>query len=356
MRSRRLAVIAATAPLLLAACGSGDQEAASVSPLQELFGGVESPAEARAKQLENEEFVAQCMRDEGWEYTPVDYTAQFNDQAFEDPAEPGYGEKYGYGVVRSYEIYEWPYLDDEGNYTDGGFGGGFEDPNADYVNSLGQDEMNEYYAALYGDQSNQEASIDPATGEEIYVAPPLEEQGCYGKAQQEVYGDQPFNDPDFGQRFDELTQELENDPALEDAEIDWSDCVYEADAAYDFYGVEDARMYIDGLLAEAKGLETLPVDPDTGMVIGGDGSEMVSMMTENADGEMIGYVGQPRKLTEAEMADVLEQEVALWKIDDECQDEVGMKELRRELEQQLVDAIYDEFPDLEGATGGGAVG
>ena len=355
MRSRRLAVIAVVAPLVLAACGASSGGDESVSPLQELFGGVESPAESRAKQLETEEFVAQCMRDEGWEYTPVDYSAQFNDEAYEDPSAPGYGAKYGYGIVRSYELYEWPYIDEDGNYTDGGpFGGGsFEDPNAEYVNALGPDEMTEYYAALYGDQSNQEASIDAATGEEVFVAPPLEEQGCYGQAQMEVYGDQPFNDEDFSNRFSELSQELENDPALEDAEIDWSDCVYEADPAYDFYGVDDARAFVDGLLAEAKGLETMPVDPDTGMVIGGDGSEMVNMMTENADGEMIGYVGQPRKLTEAEMADIQEQEIALWQVDDECQDEVGMQELRRDLEQELVDMLNDEFPDLAGNSGGG---
>ena len=135
--ARVLAVCAALA-MSAAACGDPEAESAA-SPLNELWGEPESQAEMRAKQLAQEEAVATCMKAEGWEYTPVDYTAQFNDQPeWIDPSTPGYGEKYGYGIVYGYEVYEWPYIDEDGNYAeDSPMGGGsFEDPNMEYVNSL----------------------------------------------------------------------------------------------------------------------------------------------------------------------------------------------------------------------------
>lgn len=349
---RRLTVMVVATPFLVIACGDPDA-ASEASPLEAIYGETLSPAEQRAKQLEQEEAVAQCMRDEGWEYTPVDYTAQFNDQAFEDPSEEGYGEKYGYGFVRNYEIYEWPYLDEDGNYSsDGGFGGDFEDPNQDYVMALTPEESEQYYAALSGDPSQYEPEIDPVTGEEVYPMPSLEEQGCYGKAQLEVYGDQPFNDQDFNDRFSALMEDMQNDPRLEDAEIAWSDCVYEADQLYDFFGPDDIYTYIDGLLNDAKGLKSMPADMETGQVIGGDGTEQVWMMTETADGEAIAYVGQPKKLTEAQMRELQEEEVALWKIDQDCQDETGYQDIRREIEQEVADTLTEEFPEFAASQNG----
>lgn len=353
MRHRFTAMVVAT-PLLVIACGDPDA-ASDASPLASIYGETLSPAEQRAQQLEQEEAVAQCMRDEGWEYTPVDYSAQFNDQAFEDPSEEGYGEKYGYGIVRSYEVYEWPYLDEDGNYTnDGPFGDSFEDPNQDYVMGLTPEESEQYYAALSGDQSQFQPEFDPVTGDEIYNPPPLEEQGCYGKAQLEVYGDQPWNDQDFNDLFSTLMEDMQNDPRLEDAEIAWSDCVYEADPLYDFFGPDDIFSYIDGLLNEAKGLESMPADMQTGEVVGGDGTEQVWMMTETADGEAIAYVGQPKKLTEAQIRELQEEEIALWKIDQDCQDETGFQEIRRELEQEIADTLNEEFPEFADSQNGAA--
>jgi hypothetical protein len=60
----------------LAACGDPDQAASepAASPLAELMGWDQqyNEVEGRAQQLEQEEAVAACMREEGFEYTPVD--------------------------------------------------------------------------------------------------------------------------------------------------------------------------------------------------------------------------------------------------------------------------------------------
>ncbi len=87
-RLRRRALAAASAMVLLGACGDGgsggdgsESGDPADSPLSVLFGGGDSTAEARAKQLEQEEAVALCMKENGWEYTPVDWEAQFGNDA-----------------------------------------------------------------------------------------------------------------------------------------------------------------------------------------------------------------------------------------------------------------------------------
>jgi hypothetical protein len=334
----------------LAACGNPDQASQDASPLNAIFGTPLSPAEERAKQLQQEELVATCMKAEGWEYTPVDYAAQFNNQPeFEDPTDPGYGEKYGYGIVHNYEIYELPYLDDEGNQTGDGPFGEFHDPNQDYLNSLSPDEMQQYYAALQGDPSiwEQPATETDAGGTEMFVSPPLDQQGCSGKARLEVYGEQPWDNADFSNRMNELQQELENDVDIYNAEIDWSDCVYDANPDFDFGGPDDVYMYMDERLQNAKGLERVDVDPLTGEVIGQPGVYPENGYASNEDNsEAWGYVGSGHKLSAAEIADLQQVEIDLWKADQACQKSTGLRDLRRQREEQMVDALREEYPQF----------
>ncbi len=338
--------LATAASLMFTACGDDKAESAERSPLEQIFGGPESPAESRKKQLEQEEFVAQCMKDAGWEYKPVDYSAQFPDDAGqEDYSSPEYAKKYGYGIVHNYEVYELPYIDENGEYS-GGQGGEFVDPNQEYVNSLSQDEQDDYYAALYGAQSATEGtSVDGETADTIAIPSP-EEQGCQGKARQEIYGDELFNDQKFNDRFSELSEELENDPRIEESEIAWSDCMYEADASYDFLSPEETYQFMEKLMVAAKGQKIVPVDPDTGEVIGGDGTEQVEGWTSTEDGEAYGYVGKQKRIAEDDLVELQAEELTLYKADQKCQDSSGYKKLRKDIEQELADTLLDEFPDI----------
>jgi hypothetical protein len=350
---RSVVLVAASALVALSGCGSDEAEATS-SPFEALFGEPESPAESRAKQLEQEEIVAQCMREQGWEYTPVDWAAQFPDQPeVDDPTGDEFGRQYGYGIARNYELWEWPNLDEDGNYVDGGFeGGNVVNPNDEYVSSLAPTEMEEYQVALYGEQSivvstvPVEASGDEAVAEP-YTPPPLEEQGCYGKAQAEVYGEQVWNDPDFSERFGALSEDLENDPRLEDAEIAWSDCMYEISEDYDFYGPNDMYQYVQNLFAEAKGQELVEVDLETGEIVGQPGVYPEGGYSAEEGAEYgIGYAGTAKRLTEEEIRAFQAREVEIWNDDRSCLDESGYRDLRKQLEQELVDTIREEFPDL----------
>jgi hypothetical protein len=343
---QRAVALAAASGLAFTACGDDKAETAERSPLEQLFGGEESPAELRKKQLQQEEVVAQCMKDAGWEYTPVDYSSQFpDDGGEEDYASPEFAKKYGYGIVHNYEIYELPYLDENGEYTGEGPGGGFVDPNQEYVGSLSQEEQDDYYAALYGEPITEEASGEDVTADTILVPSP-EEQGCQGKAQLEVYGDQPWNDEDFNVRYEELLQQLENDPRVEEAEIAWSDCLYEIDPSYDLLTPEETYQFMEKLMVTAKGQKIVPVDPDTGEVIGGDGTEQIEGWTSTEDGEAYGYIGKQKRISEEDLVELQAEELTLYNADQECQKSSGLKKLRKGLEQELADALLEEFPDI----------
>lgn len=353
MFPRRRAVALASVVAFLAACGSssgegGGSAADEDSPLDVLFGGNDSSAEARAKQLEQEEAVALCMKESGWEYTPVDWEAQFgNDAGAEDadlsPKE--YGEKYAYGIVRNYELYELPYLlgEDDPSVTTPEF----VDPNQDYVQTLSPDEQEQYYAELYG-----EPQMDVAEGEE-YVPPPIEEQGCYGKAQQEVYGDQAFNDPDISERMNELFEDLENDPAIIAAERDWKACMTDADETYDFPGPDEVWAYFDRRKYELGGQEIIETtfDPQTGEPL--DDIDMSDVYTSSYGEDGSGYVviGQPDALSEDEIETLRTEERAVWDTDQSCREDSDFAEVRREAEQELVDVMLQEFPQLEDGAG-----
>src|SRR5687767_10677743 len=114
MARRRFEAMIVAGIVTLSACGGGGGEGADddgMGPLAELMGwGVQEPAEQRRLELEREQAIADCMRAEGWEYEPVDWSAQMPEESEEDMAlfaDPeAFGAKYGYGVARNYELYE----------------------------------------------------------------------------------------------------------------------------------------------------------------------------------------------------------------------------------------------------------
>lgn len=217
--------------LALAACGGGggaggaDADDDGLGPLAELMGwDVQEPAEARRQELEVQQSIVECMRAEGWEYEPVDWSAQMPETSDEDMAlynDPeAFGAKYGYGVARNYELYDAANI--ESGDGSGGMGVEFEDPNQEYMSSLTEDEMTEYQATLYGDPDIWESEPDENG---VYVSPPLEDQGCQGQAQLAVNGEDPMSDPDIQARMNEYWEDQQDDPRMEAAYDDWADCM-----------------------------------------------------------------------------------------------------------------------------------
>jgi len=332
---RRSLALAATLVLSLAACGGGESsgdEGANPddprnSPLARLFGYDSSPAEQRAKDLEMQQVMVECMKDEGWEYRAVDYSAQGGDfmaEFEEQMADPeAYGEKYGYGVVRNYEM-----QGELGPTT-------FEDPNQDYVESLDPDEQTAYYEALYGASS----SAEPVTDDTEFVMPSLEEQGCSGKAQLEVYGDSPMNDPDVQERMNELFEDAQDAPELQDAYDEWASCMADQDPSYEWTTPEEVVNSFWNRLSELQGFTSSDGDE------GGEGGDagVVTAGTIVIDGS--GGDEQP-EIDVADLEDLRADEIATWADDWACQQEADIAQVRLDVEQRLVDDLLAEFPEL----------
>jgi hypothetical protein len=353
---QRIVRMAALAILIVGAVACGDDSkgaaAADESPLTALYGGNKSPAEQRKEALAVEEAAAQCMKEAGWQYKPVDY-AQYNPQPSGDEnlTQKEMGAKYAYGVVHNYELYELPNLEagGDGATTATVTAQGIVDPNQEYMSSLSSDEMMKYQEALYGKQAVQPVAdtLPSGTGPQIYTPPPLEEQGCQGKARLKVVGKQAYDDPDISKRLQDLSQKLEQDPRVVDAQNAWGDCLFDINPDYDFATSNDTYTYVDGLMQEAKGLKMMPADPQTGQVIGGDGTEQVNMMTVGPDGKGVAYVGSPKPIKTDRLEELRKTEKELWDADQKCQKQVGLAKIRKDAEQELVDTLYAEFPDLQ---------
>jgi peptidoglycan hydrolase-like protein with peptidoglycan-binding domain len=323
----------------------GDDDAA-VSPLGELLGWVSDPVEQRRQQLEIEEQVAECMKAEGWEYTPVDWEAQMPEVDVDMSDPQAFGEKYGYGVMYNYETNE---LGGDG----GPMGIPFEDPNGEYMMSLSPSDQEAYSADLYGDPGIWEQSEDGATDATMVVAPPLDQQGCQGKARLEVVGEDPSSDPAVQQILNDFYESQQNDPGLQAIVDTWSECLQpkldeyglEADLTnvFDGYQIMEAEKY------KALGAEVVPVASQAEMDEYFTSGENV--LTAYTDENGSGYIvlapdGELPELTADQIDELTAMELDVWAADQACQEEAGYADYNQQREQDLVDQLVSEFPEL----------
>jgi hypothetical protein len=257
------------------------------------------------------------MQDEGWEYEPVDYQAQMGDMNAEfeeqmsDPE--AYGEKYGYGVVRSYET--------QGEMV----GQTFEDPNQDYMMSLSPDEMQTYQETLYG------VTPEYVEGEE-FVIPPLEEQGCQGKAMLAVYGpNSAMANTEVQNRVNSSYEDMMNDPDVVAAFDAWAACMREQDPSYDFENPDEVSSQFWDRLNELQGYGSMAGEGDLS-VAGTVAADPVTGMPE---------------VDEADLEELRKDELATWRHDWDCQQDAEVAQARRDAEQRFVDEILADFPELQ---------
>ena len=324
----------------------GDGDDGSASPLGELLGWVSDPVEQRRQELAIEEAVAACMRQKGWEYTPVDWSAQSpGGEEMSDPE--AFGAKYGYGVMYWYELYE----------SGDGEGGGPEmpvDPNMEYVNSLTPDEQEAYQRDLYGEMVvfDEAASVGTA----VPAMPSPEEQGCQGQARLEVVGEDPTNDPEIQRMLEDFWTRQQDDPALEAAVGDWVECFTPKLAEYGIETVPaniyDGYQIVDVEKYKALGAEVVPIANQAEMdeMYNSGENVVTSMIDENGSGYAVVAPGEPGAelpdLTGPQIDELAAMELDLWKADQACLDEVGYEDLIREQEQALVDELLAQFPQL----------
>ncbi|MCC2309746.1 hypothetical protein [Cellulomonas chengniuliangii] len=295
------AAAAAGALLLLSACGGGSgsdagkDSSAKEGPLEAYIKPVTSvydDIDYEKIQVEQENIIAACMQEAGFEYTPQEsqsVSSPWDDEDIEWGTEE-FAQKYGYGYSGGSES-----EDGEDEWVD---------PNADYLATMSESERAAYEAALWG--GPQDEPVD----EDAEVEWDWTKAGCYGKASNETYGDafSAYEDPAFVDLQDEmgrLYEKVQADPKLTALDSEWSACMN--DAGFDFAKVSEASESI----SEAYNALWEAADPDTGGI---------------------------DKTAEA---DLREKEMATAIADAKCQTKVGYQKKSREvqfaLEQEFVD-------------------
>jgi len=222
-----LAALAASAMVfILTGCGgasSDDKLSYEDSPLSQYlsaaWGGDLSQEEQQKKMEEQqtkvEDLVAQCMADEGFEYTPnTDTGTVVSDGGEWEPEKREWVEKYGYGFVNSpfsEQLEENPSEQES------------SDPNADYVTSLSESEQAAFYETLYGATPAEDELAEDGSYEYRW-----EDAGCQGWAQHEIQGDDPSQSEEFSAlrtKMEELMTTMQDSPELADLNAEWASCM-----------------------------------------------------------------------------------------------------------------------------------
>lgn len=221
-----ITVLAAAALLLTACGGTPEQPERTLSPIDVYLlagSGTELSAEERdadgdAWLRENEELIAGCMKDAGFEYVPHAPTPMgfdFNMIGSADLDNPEWIKRYGYGIVTSPDRSDKPTV--------------VPNPNDAIVEALTDAERTEYYRTLTGGESayGADGSYDPSKG------------GCFGAAQIELDARDPLRADEFRPLLDAINDfylALDAQPEIVALDAQWAECM--STAGYGPYGYQ----------------------------------------------------------------------------------------------------------------------
>ncbi|OAN43079.1 hypothetical protein [Microbacterium sp. H83] len=257
---------AAALALVLAGCsGSGDadldyEDSPLTKYLSSAYGGDLSQEEQQKQfeeqQRQQEELMAECMADEGFEYTPNLQSGGIvfsDDEVPWEPDEKEWVEKYGYGIVNN------PYND----MTEEQSSEEYVDPNAEYVQSLSESEQTAFYETAYGVPPEEDELAEDGSYEYSW-----EDAGCQGWAQHELQGEDPWQADEFAElrtKMDELWTSLQDAPEYAELNAAWAACMDEGGEPGFATQMEAQQSISDeqsALFDAAYGDGTTEVDPE----------------------------------------------------------------------------------------------
>lgn len=382
-------VLLSTCALFVGACGSSevttadtdagggdDTEFVYESPLGEFLGWSDANFDedaANAQYAEQErqvqEAIAACMREQGFEYLPIDTAAQ---QAFWEEQSSGdiewgtdeWTEKYGFGITtqRFSQAQVGPDLAGS-NWDVTTDQEGPPDPNQEYVESLSEVERNAYYEALYGGSDDYVVPIWEEEGRE-----PTEEElqaydeefqanytptGCEPIAYETIYNagnqaDWETFDAEFGDALQEMEQRMESHPDVIAYRDELRTCVEATGAEY--ITEQEAYEYFEEQLnAAGLGWEDQP-DPFEGL----DTSEFTDEDFERIWQESANQLLPADQL--AELAELQATEIATAVAIRDCgggweAEMQALADVRIEIEKEFLAENADRLAEFEGVFG-----
>lgn len=306
-------------------------------------------AEYRAREQKRQEAVAECMRTEGFEYTPYVPEQMFGGVGFEPPGwdltRKEYVAKYGFGMSTTFEDSNRPPEPEDMPKPE-------DDPNYVYTQALSQTEQEAYNKALYGEQSFDE----PVEGDggdgttNTTAAMAFEMGGCFGKADESLNGkvtdeDQAFAE-DINKRLETFYQQLQADKRVVEANREYATCM----SGKGFPEIDKQQTAYDKV---SEKMNVIYESMNGGMEVPeGDGGTMATIALP-AGGD--GGTGAPQ-VDQAKLAEIKTYELAVATADLECGLDVARitYEVSLELEQRFVDentadlARYKEINERQG--------
>jgi len=319
MRWGAVASVAALA--LITACGGGGGEdredtADAVSPLDgylsEIYGEYD-PSAPDPDRMRAEELVAGCMSDAGFEYYPVaEQTGVIRLADARNTLE--FAKEFGYGYSTESEgpgagTMNWPVMPEPSEA---------ERRNTEYRDSLSEDAVYEYEAALYGAM----VTDPPEEGQDINWDP--QSMGCNGVAYDEIYRGSAVAEQftELNAAINQMWTDVEEDPRVGEALTGWGSCM--ATAGYpDLAQLVDAENLVNELWNRFNAANGNRIDLSLGE-------------TE--------YDAVKASIPE-ELAELQAKEIAVAVADVTCRDEVGYTRIRRDVETEYEQAIVDTYRD-----------
>ena len=352
MTARRAAlplVLAAVVAWPLAACSGDDEPEPTPTPSEReaapleallsdyLSGWSDEDVQERLARMEH--VVAECMAEEGFDYTPVDYSEVEFDVGTALDLQPGstqFAEQYGYGITTD------PFTSGTADVTD---------PNEAYVAAMSDAERDAYWTALYGAGYADAGATDE---DEAVTDFAWQQAGCTGRAQQEVVAS-GIQDDSFAALQADLVQMLadaDGDPRLAQAGADWSACML--DAGYD--GLEQAG---DGEAAITAEVEAARAEVYGGAAAAPRAEDPAAAARRAMLGGSSGTDPALDTAFEQALAEITPREIDMAVADARCRVEVGYDDVRRQVDTQYQLAFLAEHADeiqtwLESLSGAGA--
>lgn len=358
---RGLMATVAALTLITAACGSGDgtetgSDGGQVSsPIAEYLGMPDfsgDPADAQAQAVAQErarqQAIAACMKEQGFEYVPMDPSENmfFGGEEGLEPGSDEWVAKYGFGITTMRFSQEQVGPDLIGHTYDEMFSPD-DDPNHAILEAMSESERRAYQEALYGGDDFGPQFDESLTEEEMEAQ--FEELGPEAFMPGGCEGESMANDPsqafyfEFNDELDDMWKRIQNDPRIVAAEEEIGRCV--ADKGHQYDGMENLYQQFESDLNQ---IETELWGGDFGPDISED--ELASMSEAELE-----VAFQPPELSDesrALLADLQAEELALAQAVNECgggfagQEEL-YNEVRVEYEQEFLDTHADRLADLK---------
>ena len=273
-----------------------------------------SQEQLRRWQMSQQELIAVCMANQGFEYVPALAPGNIDIASLD---EEQYAREQGFGISTRY------------NTVDEAPGEQWVDPNGAIVAAMSDSEEAAYYAALYGEETGLEAGAEESDAT-------FWGGGCQGEAAQEVFGQADEILRDLEPLFSDLEQRVAADPRLADADQGWTACM--SDRGYDYDNSEHvfntALPDLQNRYQEIVGQS----DPFADWI----DEEIEEFYANNSPQEIQDFFTQfeeqaRQEVDEEAVAALQEEEIALAVANYECGEE------RREIEREVTSELEKDF-------------